>query len=67
VSSHDQAEQLKTQAARLEKHCREAGITDVEVVTDFGTRLNHHKKGLQRLLQEILDGRVVRLVLVTTD
>jgi hypothetical protein len=66
VSSHDQAEQLKTQAPRLEKHCRDAGFTDAEVLNDLGTSLNHHKKALQRLLQDILDGRVVRPVLVTT-
>ena len=67
VSSHDQAEQLKTQAPRLEKHCRDTGFTDAEVVNDLGTSLNHHKKRLQRLLQDILDGCVVRLLLVTTD
>jgi putative resolvase len=65
VSSHDQAEQLKTQAARFEKLCRDAGFTDAEVVNELGTSLNYHKKGLQRLLQDVLDGRVVRLVLVT--
>lgn len=67
VSSHDKAEQLKTQAARLEKHCADAGFADVEVVTDLGSGLNYHKKGLQRLLQDILRGRVARLVLVTKD
>jgi len=40
VSSHDQAEQLKTQAARLEKHCADAGIPDIEVITDLGSGLN---------------------------
>ena len=32
VSSHDQAAQLKTQAGRLARHCRDAGFADVEVV-----------------------------------
>ena len=67
VSSHDQAEQLKTQAARLEKHCVDAGFADIEVVTDLGSGLNYRKKGLQRLLSDILRGRVARLVLVTKD
>lgn len=67
VSSHDQAAQLHTQAARLEKHCHEAGYTDIEVVTDLGSGLNYRKKGLQRLLQDILRGHVARLVLVTKD
>ena len=67
VSSHDQAEQLKTQASRLHKHCLEAGFADIEIIPDLGSGLNYRKKGLQRLLQEILRGRVARLVLVTKD
>ncbi|MGF6758107.1 putative site-specific integrase-resolvase [Paraburkholderia sp. GAS42] len=34
VSSNDQSEQIRTQAAKLERHCAEAGFTDVEVITD---------------------------------
>ncbi|BEU25659.1 IS607 family transposase [Paraburkholderia caribensis] len=67
VSSRDQAEQLKTQASRLLKDRVEAGIADIEVISDLGSGLNYRKKGLQRLLQEILRGRVARLVLVTKD
>ncbi|MGQ7935443.1 IS607 family transposase [Paraburkholderia sp. D1E] len=67
VSSHDQAEQLKTQAARLERHCIDAGFTGIEVVTDLGSRLNYRKKGLERLMSDILRGRVARLVLVMKD
>jgi putative resolvase len=40
VSPHEQAEQLTTQAAWLEKHCAEAGFSDIEVATDLGNRLN---------------------------
>jgi predicted site-specific integrase-resolvase len=67
VSSHDQAGQLKTQAARLHSHCVGAGFADIEVISDLGSGLNYRKKGLQRLLHEILRGRVARLVLVTKD
>ncbi|TXC81119.1 IS607 family transposase [Paraburkholderia azotifigens] len=67
VSSHDQAEQLKTQSARLERHCADAGIANIEVIADLGSGLNYRKKGLQRLLGDILRGRVARLVLVTKD
>jgi excisionase family DNA binding protein len=67
VSSHDQSAELQTQAARLERHCQEVGFDDIEVVTDLGSGLNYRKKGLQRLLLEILRGRVNRLVIVTKD
>ena len=46
VSSHDQSAQLQAQAARLERHCLEAGFANVEVVTDLDSGLNYWKKGL---------------------
>jgi predicted site-specific integrase-resolvase len=67
VSSHDQSAQLQTQAARLERHCQEAGVANVEVVTDLGSGLNYRKTGLQRILVDILRGRVSRLVIATKD
>ena len=55
VSSHDQSAQLQTQAARLERHCLEAGFAHVEVVTDLGGGLNYRKKGrLLRFGSELL-------------
>ncbi|WP_425273131.1 IS607 family transposase [Paraburkholderia steynii] len=54
VCSHDQAEQRKTQALRLEKHCVESGFDGLEVISDLGTRLNYRTRGLQRLLHQIL-------------
>ena len=66
ASSHDQREQLLTQAARLERHCDAAGFAHVEVVTDLGSVLNYRKKGLQRILNDILRGHVSRLI-VTKD
>ncbi len=67
VSSHDQREQPLTQTTRLERHCHEAGFADVEVVTDLGSGLNYRKKGLQRVLLEILRRRVSRLAIVAKD
>ncbi|OUL90245.1 resolvase, partial [Paraburkholderia hospita] len=46
VSSHDPAGQLDTQAARLQKHCVDAGSADIEIITDLGSGLNYRKKGL---------------------
>jgi putative resolvase len=67
VSSHGLAEQLKTQAGRLEKYCANASFAEAAVITDLGSGLNYREKGLQRLLFEILRGRVARLVVVTKD
>jgi len=67
VSSHDQSEQLQTQALRLQRHCEMKGYANVEVLTDLGSGMNNKKKGLQKLLTAILRGEVARIVLVTKD
>ncbi|RDK05501.1 IS607 family transposase [Cupriavidus lacunae] len=67
VSSHDQKEQLQSQAMRLRRHCEAQKWDGVEVITDLGSGLNDKKKGLLKLLTEILHHRVRRLVLVTKD
>lgn len=40
---------------------------DIGVVSDQGRGLSNRKKGLRRLLGDILHGRVARLMLVTKD
>lgn len=67
VSSHDQAEQLQTQAQRLERHCRSRKYANVEVITDPGSGMNYKKKGLKRLVSLIPGGQIGRVVLVTKD
>ncbi|MNT04190.1 hypothetical protein D3C72_1387590 [compost metagenome] len=39
----------------------------IEVITDLGSGLSYKKRGLLKLLTEILHHRVRRLVLVTKD
>lgn len=67
VSSHDQAEQLQTQAQRLQRHCEAQGYRNLDVITDLGSGMNYRKKGLKKLMLAILRGQVARLVLVTKD
>lgn len=66
VSSHDQKEDLERQKQVLELYCARQGWT-FEVVSDLGSGMNYHKKGLKRLLNAILDGQVGRLVLTHKD
>ena len=37
VSSHDQKEQLQTQAQRLQEYCKAQGYVNTEVITDLGS------------------------------
>ena len=67
VSSHDQKEQRQSQALRLQRHGEAQGWPNIEVITDLGSGLNYKKKGLLKLLRDILTRQVARIVLVTKD
>lgn len=66
VSSHDQKSDLERQKQVLELYCAKQGWT-FEVVSDLGSGMNYKKKGLKRLLNDIIDGQVGRLVITHKD
>jgi len=66
VSSHDQKEDLKRQADRLESYCTAKGWT-FEIIQDLGSGMNYRKKGLKRLLDLILNRKIKRLVITHKD
>jgi putative resolvase len=66
VSSHDQKDDLERQKQVLEIYCARQGWT-FEVVADLGSGMNYHKKGLKRLLNDILADQVGRLVVTHKD
>lgn len=66
VSSHDQKDDLERQKQVLELYCAKQGWT-FEVVADLGSGMNYNKKGLKRLLEDIIDGQVGRLVITHKD
>jgi excisionase family DNA binding protein len=66
VSSHDQKDDLERQKQVLELYCAKQGWT-FEVIADLGSGMNYNKNGLKRLLDEIIEGRVGRLVITHKD
>ncbi len=66
VSSHDQKADLIRQEQVLELFCAKNGWT-YEMISDLGSGMNYHKKGLVKLLNLILEGNIGRLVLVHKD
>ena len=66
VSSHDQKEDLERQKHLLEMFCASNGW-NFEIISDLGSGMNYHKKGLKRLLEEILENEVGRLVITHKD
>ena len=66
VSSHDQKDDLKRQQEILEMYCAAQGWS-YEIISDLGSGMNYHKRGLKKLLNTILDGNINRLVLTHKD
>jgi putative resolvase len=66
VSGHDQKDDLERQKQVLELYCARQGWT-FEVIADLGSGMNYHKKGLKRLLDDVVEGRIGRLVITHKD
>lgn len=66
VSSHDQKNDLLRQKELLEIFCARQGWT-YEVISDLGSGMNYRKKGLKKLLNDIIEDRVGRLVITHRD
>ncbi len=61
VSSHDQKEDLVRQAELLEAFCAAKGWR-YEIISDLGSGMNYHKKGLKQLLEMILKKQIRRVI-----
>jgi predicted site-specific integrase-resolvase len=66
VSSSDQKLDLKRQEKRLENYCK-VQDWDFELISDLGSGINYKKKGLNKLIKLICEGKVSRLVLTHKD
>ncbi len=66
VSSHDQKNDLERQKQVLELYCARQGWT-FTVVADLGSGVNYRQKGLKRLLNDVVEGRIGRLVITHKD
>ena len=66
VSTNGQKDDLTRQVALLESFCAAQGWT-YEVITDVGSGLNYHNRGLRLLISRICSGEVGRLVISHKD
>ena len=66
VSSHDQKDDLERQKQLLEVFCASNGWS-FDLISDLGSGMNYKKKGLKKLLSDIIDGKVERLVITHKD
>ena len=66
VSSLDQKADLERQKQVFELFCASQGWA-FEVIADLGSGMNYNKRGLKRLLDEIIEGSIARLVITHKD
>ena len=66
MSSSDQKEDLERQKSLLELYCASNGWS-FELISDLGSGLNYKKKGLQKLISNIINDKVERLVITYKD
>ena len=66
VSSNDQRGDLERQKQLLEMYCSSNGW-QFEIISDLGSGMNYHKRGLKKLLGYILESNISRLVLTHKD
>lgn len=67
VSSYDQKEDMARQKEELSKYCEEQNFANVETIEDLGSGIHYKKKGLQRLIRDVLRDKVKRIVLTYKD
>lgn len=65
-SSRDQKADLERQKKLLELYCVAHGWK-FEMISDLGSGMNYHKKGLRHLIDLILESQIGRLVLTHKD
>ena len=66
VSSSDQKADLQRQQELVEAYCAAKGWR-TEIITDLGSGMNYRKKGLNKLLELIMQRKIRRLVLTHKD
>mgnify|MGYP000004498126 len=66
VSSNDQKADLERQIQVLEMYCASNGY-QFQIISDLGSGLNYHKKGLKQLIEILLTHRADRLVITHKD
>jgi len=67
VSSHDQKEDLNRQSKVLYDFCSKNHFENIEVINDLGSGLNFKKKGLNKLIKDIIENKVDKIVLTHKD
>ena len=63
VSSHKQKDDLERQIENVRNYLIAQGKT-FEIITDIGSGINYNKKGLQNLIEKIVNNEVEKIVVL---
>lgn len=66
VSSSDQKLDLRRQEKRLAQYCHQQNY-QYDMISDLGSGINYKKKGLNKLIDLIIQGKVSQLILTHKD
>lgn len=66
VSSSKQSDDLQRQVENVRSYCLHHGYR-FEVITDIGSGINYNKKGLNKLIDKVLNGEVSKVVILYKD
>ncbi|ADI32308.1 IS607 family transposase [Staphylothermus hellenicus] len=67
VSSSDQKEYLEKQIEYLKKYCSARGYNVVDVLTDIASGLNEERRGLRKLIDYVVNGKIDVVVVSYRD
>lgn len=67
VSSNDQKDDLERQAKELEKYCKDNEENKVEIIKDIGSGINYKKRGIKKLIKEIVVGKIGKIIISYQD
>jgi len=67
VSSNDQKQDLERQRKELKNYCQENGMEKIEEIKEIGSGINYNKRGLKKLIEWIIEGKVERIILSYKD
>ena len=67
VSSSDQKKDLKRQVEYLKEYCLARGYRVIDVLTDIASGLNEKRRGLKKLFEYVVDGKVDVVVVSYRD
>ena len=67
VSTYSQKNDLTTQIQVLNQYCDTHHFKNYKVISDLGSGLNYNKKGLNLLIENIVSGKIQKIIITHKD